>query len=411
MAGRIEWVLALLLAFPAAAVGQELRVYLVTVGPGELSYERYGHNALLFVDPESGASAAFDWGRFDFDQPNFAGRFIKGDMLYSSGAGDGEETLAFYVRSRRRVELQELNLTEAQALSLLEACEIATLPENRDYRYDYFIANCSTKVRDVLDEALGGQIRQQLAGIPTGATWRGEAERHVADNWLLWYGFNVGLGRPSDDAIDAWEQCFLPADLRDWLRTVNVAGSDGQPVALIKTEILRSAGEMAAVPEIPPRRWWEVGLVGLVLAGTIVLLSRLRTDVPSRLAAGLWFFVAGFVGTFLLWIWAFSGHWAGHENQNILLASPLGLPLAVTVIAGRWRAVTRVLAGGHLAMCLAGVLLHFVPGWGQENAAVIALALPLNAVGAWIAWNATRNRRASAASNAPGGEPAGLRTT
>jgi hypothetical protein len=132
---RVIWTMLLLLFLPAAAGAQELRVYLVTVGPGELSYERYGHNALLFVDPEAEGGLAFDWGRFDFDQPNFVGRFIKGDMLYSSGVGDGQRTLAFYVESGRRVELQRLNLTEDQVWELLEQCEVATRPENKDYYF------------------------------------------------------------------------------------------------------------------------------------------------------------------------------------------------------------------------------------------------------------------------------------
>src|SRR5688500_2185767 len=255
------------------SAAQDLRVFLVTVGPGELAWERFGHNALLFIDESTGRSVAYDWGRFDFDQPNFFGRFIRGDMLYSSGAGDGDETLAFYERLGRRIDLQELNLTPEQAAALLRACEKGYLPENREYRYDYFLANCSTKLRDVLDEALGGAVRAQLEGIATGVTWRGEAERHVAEDWPLWAGFHVGFGRPADREIDAWEQGFLPAELRDWLRTVQITGSDGQPAALVAREIVLTEGRLPLAPSQPPSRWWLAGLLGLMLASAMLLLS------------------------------------------------------------------------------------------------------------------------------------------
>ncbi len=385
MPGRLLLGILLTLLLPSAAAAQDLRVYLLTIGPGDLPYERYGHNALLFINPGSSGTAAYDWGRFDFEQPNFIGRFIQGEMLYSSGVADGNTTLDFYKRLGRRVELQELSLTPAQAQSLLRACEYGVLPENADYRYDYFLANCSTELRDVLNESLGGEIKRQLQGVPARTTWRAEADRHMAPDWPLWLGIHLALGRPADRAIDAWEHTFLPSQLRDWLQAVELTDERGRGRPLAGTPMLLNAGTFPVPPADPPSRWWQTGLVGLGLAAVMVLLARMKTTIPARLAAAAWSLVAGIAGAFFIFVWLLTGHWAGYENQNMLLLSPLGLPLTFMTVSGRWPRATIAVAAGHLAVCLVGAVLSLVPVAGQENWAIVCLALPANAAAAWVA--------------------------
>lgn len=376
--------LLLLLALPSITAAQELRVYLVTVGPGELPYERFGHNALLFENPATGVGFAYDWGRFDFNQPNFIGRFVMGDMLYSSGRDPGEEMLGFYVEvQKRRVVVQELNLSPAQASALRAACEEGYKPENRQYKYDYFIENCSVKLRDALDSALGGQIRAQLSPIQTSATYRGEAERHLAAHWFIWFGIHAAFGMPGERPISAWEHTFLPEELRRWVAVVEIINQQGEPVPLVLHTVVFNEGAPGSPPR-PPSRWWQTGLIGVFIGAAMLLLLRLRSQRPARSAAAIWFFFAGLVGILLLWGWGFTGHWVGYQNQTILLLSPLGLPLALTTLVRRWDRLTIWLAAAHLGLCVLGTLLHLLPGIGQENAAIVALALPANAAAAWV---------------------------
>ena len=380
----------------------EWRVYVMTVGPGELPYERYGHNALIF-EFEEPPSIAFDWGRFNFEQPGFLWRFVRGDMWYGSGLSDAEAMLRFYGDvHHRRVLLQELNLTQSQAQELLRLCQVSYLPENREYPYDYFghppgasgttVGNCSTKLRDLLDEALGGQIREQLAGVSAGTTYRIEAERHMAPDWPLWFGIHAGLGRPAEKSLDAWEQSFVPMELARWLSKVEIAGETGA-VPLVRGETLASSGRPdLAAPERAPRRWLHMGLLGVGLAGLMILPRHLRARWPSRLVASGWYLFAGLAGLLGTAVWAFTAHWAGYQNQSILLLSPLALPLAAMLFVPRWATATRLLAAVHLALCLVAVLLHVIPGVGQANLAAIVFALPANAAGAWVA--GLRPRRA-----------------
>ena len=60
--------------------GSELHVYVLTFGPGDEAWEKFGHNAIRVIDDsESGVyhDIAYNWGTFDFDS-GFYFRFIQG---------------------------------------------------------------------------------------------------------------------------------------------------------------------------------------------------------------------------------------------------------------------------------------------------------------------------------------------
>ena len=382
MGRRAILLFAILLLFPVAAGAQELRVELITVGPGEAVWERFGHNELLFINTSTGESVTFDWGRFDFDQPNFIGRFIRGEMLYSSGSDGGDVTLAFYERIGRRVERQELRLTQPQAWALLRACEVAYLPKNRHYRYDYFIGNCSTELRDALDQAIGGQVKAQLGGVAAGTTFRREVNRHFGSNWPLWFGVHVALSGATDRPIDAWEHTFLPAELRDWVQQVTVT-IDGQQVPLASAPVLSSQGRFAPVPANPPSRWWQTGLIGVVWALGMLAAVNWGYIWLARALAALWYLFAGVAGAFMLGFWGLTGHWAAYANQNLLLLSPLALLLLLPTLLGRWPSLSLWMAAGHLGLCAAGTILSLTPA-GQQNGEIVLLALPANLAAAWV---------------------------
>ena len=65
----------------------------------------------------------------------------------------------FYRRLGRTITLQRLNLTAQQKRRLRADLRRNALDENKYYRYDYFVDNCSTRLRDALDRALDGALR------------------------------------------------------------------------------------------------------------------------------------------------------------------------------------------------------------------------------------------------------------
>lgn len=107
-----------LLLCPGRVVAQQdddpLTVYLLTMGTGDMVWEKYGHNALWVRDDASGTDRVYNYGVFDFDSPGYWGRFIRGDWLYELAVSDIEFTLYQYAYLNRTVVAQELALSPAQ---------------------------------------------------------------------------------------------------------------------------------------------------------------------------------------------------------------------------------------------------------------------------------------------------------
>ena len=366
--------LLLCLAAPCAA---GLRVQVVTIGPGELPWERFGHNALI-VRGDDGRGVAFDWGRFDFEQPGFLTRFARGEMLYSSGAADADALLDAYVRLGRGVTVQDLNLTPAQAAAALAYCERAYLPDQREYVYDYYTANCSTKLRDALDAALGGALKERWQGAATGTTYRRETERHLAPDPAMWFAVHAAAGPSTEVPIDCWQHAFVPAVLADLL--------DAGGLATRRVEL---QADPIGVPAAPPTRWPATGVIGLGVAFLTLLPVAFGRLWPARLLAAGWSLFAGLLGLIGVGLWALTDHDAGYANQTVLLVSPVGLAVALLTLVPRWRRAAAWAAGVQLVLCGLGTLLFLTPV-GQHNAAVVTLALPATAAAWWVASRAGR---------------------
>lgn len=394
---------------PSAATGQQsvggdsLRVYLLTMGPGSAVWERFGHNALWIHDPAAGTDIAYHWGLFDMSEAGFMVEFLKGRMVYSMGEADALRLVAAYRRVGRDVTVQELALTVEEASALQAFVEWNVRPENRRYRYDYFRDNCSTRVRDALDDALGGRLRRELTARPSGQTYRSEAITLTAGDALLTTGMDLGLGPLADQPLTRWDLAFIPMRLRDDIRSIDV-NRNGRTVPLVvderHLEALVASG--SGVPETSPiLRVLGHLLAGLALGGVLVGASILGTRkgghravrTAARWLAGLlgslWGLVAGLLGLVLLALWTLTDHEFGWNNENLLQVNPLALALVVLVplaIARGGGPRTTRWAGLLVGLSLFGLLLNPLPVTRQANLAVIALALPVHVAVFYSMW-------------------------
>ena len=176
--------------------GSELTVTLMTMGVGEQVWEEFGHNALwLGVEraPSLGGAVdvVYNWGIFDSSKPHFIPHFLQGLMLYSMGGYPLQQTLIEYRERDRAVWAQELDLTNTQKVALRDFIIWNSRPENANYRYDYYLDNCSTRVRDALDRVLGGVIRATFSGRKTDYSYRSETLRLTQRQSLLASGIDI----------------------------------------------------------------------------------------------------------------------------------------------------------------------------------------------------------------------------
>jgi hypothetical protein len=373
----------------AAATGEHLTVYLMTMGPGQLVWERFGHNAIWIEDARAGTNRAYNYGIFEFDQVDFMPRLIRGEMLYRMEAYDAHATVDLYRDAlNRSVWIQELNLTGEQKLALQEFLQWNALPGNAEYLYDYYRDNCSTRVRDALDRALNGQLAAALRPRETSATYRSESQRLISADLPAYTGLLLAMGHPADQHLSAWEESFVPMRLAAHLRDVSVLNEAGERVPLVLSERVLYESTAAPPPaEQPSWLWWYVG-VGLAMGALLAIVgSRLGASRRARTIFGatatLWCLTAGILGTLILLLWALTGHVFTYWNENLLQFNPLALVLAGLIPlalfdrswASRAAAVTATLAA---ALSGLGFLLQVVPGMDQPNGAIIALALPVH---------------------------------
>ena len=376
-------------SLPAQEPGANLRISVITVGPGALVWERFGHNAIMVEDTVTGDALWYNYGMFDFGAKDFWPRFVKGDMRYWTAAREARLELDMYLRANRTVWRQELDLSPAERLEVKRFLEWNVLPANRYYHYDYYRDNCSTRVRDVIDRVIGGRIEALTDTVPAGTTFRRETRRLTRSS-LLWYtGIELGLGRPADRPISRYEEMFLPLALHRYLTDITRENPDGSTRPLVKAEetlYLSTAGP----PPAGPPGWWPWFLIaGLGLGGVLLGSGRaLDRSGGARLTFGLlgcvWGLIAGVGGLGLAGLWAFTHHVASYANENLLQLSPLALPLAALVwlVVRRPDQPHRITARLALAVALcsvAGLLVKLLPGTSQVNWEIIAFALPVNA--------------------------------
>ena len=371
---RLLVVVALWLAATVAAAAP--RIGVMTMLPGEIFFERFGHNAIVVDDPTRGEPISYNFGFFDLDEPGFIGRFVHGDMRYMLAALPMRQDLAYYDDVGRGVSIQWLDLTPAQAESIAAALAENARPENARYRYDYFTDNCSTRVRDVIDRALAGALRRQLEGRSQGNTYRGEAVRLASPATWMWLGFDIGLGPRSDVPLSRWQEAFVPMRLAASLREAR--NSDGRPLVASEAQLLPH--RLPPEPAEAQRRWWPWLLWGLALAALVLAAGRHRPRALAAAALPLWTLL-GLVGLLLAFLWMGTEHRFAWANANLLLFDPLCLAL----LPGGWRIARGRAAGPRFALWLAlvaGAALLTLPlqllPQPQYQAPWIALLLPLH---------------------------------
>lgn len=225
-------------AAAAAEPGSSLSVHLLTMEPGDAIWELFGHNALVISDRATGYAQAFHYGLFDLYSEGFYFEFLKGRMIYRAGAVQPDRLIAGYRAQNRRVWAQELDLEPRQKAEMLRLLETVVLPQNMRYRYEYYLNNCSTKLRDVIDTVLEGQLQQATDGSPTGTTWREQTRRLTAADLPGYVGIDLLLGPMGDEPTNRWQEMWIPMKLRDTVGALWVNRSDGSRVRLVSSEQL-----------------------------------------------------------------------------------------------------------------------------------------------------------------------------
>ncbi len=393
---------------------EDLRVSLVTFGRGDEIHQYFGHNALLVEDTEREVGALYNFGMFSFG-PEMLPKYLQGQLEFWAAATPVQPTYRMYIEENRSIHVAELNLSPSRRRFLAERLAYYVLPEHRNYRYHHYFNNCSTKVRDMIDAAVDGQLHKAALG-PARFTFRDHTRRYTQQDpiihmlLLLW--MNDSMERP----IRRWDESFLPDELERLVDSAKYTDQSGHQVPLVKQRYTVFDAQRPPVPAAPSRAWPGLLAFGALLGGLALLLARwaagggklarILLGVHSLLL-GLVIGVPGLVAFLLL----FTQWDVTHYNENLLLTNPLtflAFPLGFWTALGSKRA-QRWLGAVWMALAASSVLLltlKLLPAFDQDTHLPMALLMPIN-LGCGLAYYGLRRRHASravspAAASAPG---------
>lgn len=308
--------------------GDVYKVSLLTCRAGADIYELEGHSALRILNETTGRDMVVNWGLFDFAAPNFVYRFVKGETDYSAGAAPTKYFVNSYAWEGRRVVEQQLDLTQQQSAGLVALVEENLRPENRVYRYNYVLDNCSTRPLAMLEKVLGDSLDFSAAVLPgdVTTTFR-DAMRHYHVNYP-WYqfGIDLALGSGIDRPISLREASFAPESLEIMMATAKK--SDGSPIV---TATLNLTHPSASTAVLAPTPWW---LTPMAMAVVVLLISLIFTvkqlkahhfypSTSVRVFDTLLFGVNGVLGLILTFLIFVSVHEATSPNWLYLWLNPL----------------------------------------------------------------------------------------
>lgn len=302
------------------------QISLLTCGPSDLAtFMLYGHSAIRVWSEDEREDYVFNYGLFSFDQPNFIINFSLGKPKYALGVSSTSDFIDAYRYEGRSITEQVLNLSHEEAKGMYDFLRWNALPEHRDYIYNFYFDNCSTKPRDLIERLSGGLVIRGIKEIPT---FRTALHDHTKTD--RWYTFlcDFPLGSKTDKVMSLSEAAFLPLWLEKELDCA-VRKDNNEPLVRKKALLLPETRPVGTKKEFPISP--TTGIVGLLLFYALLVL--IRPIAPQALNAyrSLLFLSIAICGLILWFLGLISHHPHTFPNLNMLLFTPLYLPLAISI--------------------------------------------------------------------------------
>lgn len=308
-----------------AQTGQShLRISLLTCGPGNELYSLFGHTALRITDSTQGADLVYNYGTFDFEDPDFYAKFVRGKLNYYLSVSELREFLYEYQVTNRSVTEQELLLNDSTKLLIKNAIAQNLIGNNRFYKYDFLYDNCTSRVRDILVKYAGMKVNKTL--VTTGTSFRDMIHEYLDRGGMSWtkLGMDILLGSPTDKPVTIHESMFLP----DYLMK-GVDSAVGSPeLQLSNKKLIISSNQPAGSSTN-----WPLYIFSIV-AAVILFISFLKSNRAksiTRLVDFIILCLTGLTGWFLLFTWFGTDHGSFAANYNLLWALPTNLVAAAAL--------------------------------------------------------------------------------
>ena len=289
---------------------------IITIGPyqNEL-YSAFGHSGVRYQNFEQGLDIFYNYGIFDFNQPNFYSNYVKGKLTYMVGKNQYSFSERYYSTQKRYIKEQFLNLSSEEKIFLLDYLENNVKKENMFYPYNYIFNNCSTKIRDVLELAVGEKLKFNDA--PVNLSYRVLIDRYLDNYGWADIGIDICLGTKIDDKSSNYNAMFLPEYLFSSLENATV----GDKKLVFETRINNlDRDQIISRGILSPKIVFSIFLI----ISLYFSFKQIKYNNKFIYFDSLLFFLSGMVGILILFLWFFTDH-ISTNNLNILWAFPLNI--------------------------------------------------------------------------------------
>ena len=366
---------------------EDLQIKLVTFGVGDDIPSYWGHTALIVEDTRLQKSKIYNYGLFSFGDGMIL-NFLMGRLIFSGGAFSVPAYLNYYRNMNREIRVATLKLPDRKKVELAAALANSVLPENRDYLYHHYDENCATRLRDYLDKTLDGELKRATLK-KARMSLRDHSRRYMARSPLLELGHMFLTNKEVDRPIQVWNEMFLPDELERQVLDLKITDSTGNAQSIVSDYIILFKPDRDEVPAEVPPLWPKMLLSGLFIAGLACLFAFFAVKNPLGWAGtlfGAWQALIGLglglPGLILFLISVFTEHTVSYWNINLAFAHPLYLILIVygtSFAYGKIKSITKIYRFWvmQVGLTILGLLLNFLPFFGQDNRMLLALLLPI----------------------------------
>jgi len=292
-------------------------ISLITFGPGDELYEKFGHTAIRVKDPILKLDLIYNYGFIDFNAPNYYLKFIRGFMYYHLARYDFHYSLRSSNKDQRWVKEQIFNLNSEEKNAFFYFLENNAKPENASYFYDPYFDNCATKPRDILKNILGDKLSFANDSITKGQTLRQLMNKEIHTNTWGSLGINIALGSKLDKPTTAEEAMYLPDYVFSIFEESIIRRNNGNEPLIKKTQTLLDFKEN----EIKGDSFSPFLFMFLLLIlGIYITYRDYKNKKRSKWFDFLIFLTTGIFGSLIVFLWFFTNHSTAPNNFNFLWA-------------------------------------------------------------------------------------------
>jgi len=351
--------------FALAQDSSRIRISLLTCSPGDELYSLFGHSALRVIDSNSVTDHVYNYGTFNFDDPNFYIKFTRGQLMYFMSVEYFEDFKNLYQYTGREMTEQVLNLSANEKIELKQFLINNLKEENKYYQYDFFFDNCTTRLRDLIVK-YKHPTPQLPAVMPTNMRFRQAIHQYLDKGNQQWskLGIDILLGAKTDRVMTADEQQFLPDNLM-----LAIDSNKNGPLAV-------SSKKLYTLDIAPSAKNIFTPFVVFSILFLLFAILHFSKKFPLLLAGfdGLLFFSTGLLGCILIFMWVGTNHSMTKDNYNLLWAIPTHIIASFFIQSKK-----KFIKNYFRLTAIAGVLLlaawYFLPQ--QLNIALLPLVLLL----------------------------------